>query len=459
MYESKDYLTAVRIGLDSISNAQIKNSKQFGERFMNLIYSLFSADVLQLFNEFKRIFPSYMELILSNENIEPPVGYANHAYLLRCNLAATVFQFYAGNASIDDIKETIRLLNLWSRRAINVEELEADNSKLLKLAELILKDKDSFFTAKFKLPFSLPLPDGLYEINTIGDAKAISVEHFSVIDETSRVGDSHFSRVQITIKGYSCFYSSWMGPNLENENSEPRYIQQILIAVNKIILHTKLIDESLRLVLVSHKDLEHLSYIQYDGDGDEFQYLLKLGFDGWLKRASKQELSENQVNTLALRLKNRKLLLHEELYAQALIERGNMNFIGAFYLLNSASEAMIDNYLILLAKRHGKLEEYERFMKGDSFCSKCELFKAQTTIKPPRASSPPSPFQILKFLQEITLATPQEVSQLKKSLGKVRSDKMRNDLSHGRKSEVPVIVVDDAILGIKEMSKSFSALF
>lgn len=459
MWEAKNHIAAVEIGLNSVGITKIRSSKQFTEKFLNLAYALFSAGELSLFNEFKRIFPSYMQLIALGERLEPPIGYHNHACLMQHNLMATVFQFYKGSAKLDDVKEAHRLLLLWSNRTPDKDRLEAANSKLVMLAEFIEKGKAPFFTIRFKLPFSLPLPNGSYEIETGAGAKTISIESFTAADVSSRLGDRHFSCVEVKVIGFTCTNNYWLGPDLENEHQAPQNIQIALLVVNQVILNAKLLNETIRLILASQNDIGTAATTQYGGDGEQFHFSLSLGFGGsaLVDSLSRQELSAEQVKELTERLMNRKMLLHEEIYAHALIERENMNLIGAFYLLNSATEAMIDHYLLMLSEIKGRLETYEQFRKGDSYCFTCELFRDAVIIKePPRAVVPPSPFQKLKLLQEIGIGVASDVRQLQSMLAKIRNDKMRNELTHGRRSYIPSGVVNDAFLSFQKLKYVFS---
>lgn len=305
----------------------------------------------------------------------------------------------------------------------------------------------------------MPLPNGLYEIKEALGSIAFAVESFTAADVSSRLGDRHFSKIEIKVKGFTCTDNYWRGPSLDDERQEPRNTQLALRLINQVILNAKLTNESLRLVLASQNDIGNVTTTQYDGDGEMFHFSLALGFGGFalVDVLSKQELNEEQTKQLAVRLTNRQLLLHEELYAQALIERASMNLTGAFYLLNSASEAMIDYYLALLSGLKGKIEIFEQFMKGNSFCTSCDLFNAaKNVLEPPRAVLPPSPFQKLKFLQEIGCVTAGEVRRLQSMLSRVRSDKMRNDLAHGRSNSLRASVVDDAIRGFQELRDFFS---
>ncbi|MBI4741832.1 MAG: hypothetical protein HY777_09865 [Betaproteobacteria bacterium] len=151
--------------------------------------------------------------------------------------------------------------------------------------------------------------------------------------------------------------------------------------------------------------------------------------------------------------------MHESLYAQALIQRGAENAVGAYCLLNSATEAMIDRFLFSLCEKVEASNELERFLLGESISTTCELFKASPiAVDPPRSANPPSPFQRLKFLQEIGIVKPSEVRRLQKLLTTVRNDGMRNDLSHGRKGGIPSVAVDNAIAAFRDLRSAFQAL-
>lgn len=461
MWEANNHVASVKIGLDNLGNIKIKSGEQFAEKFLNLAYALFSACELSLFNEFKRIFPSYMQLIALNERLDPLIGYHNHAFLMQHNLMATVFQFYQGSGRVDDVKEACKLLEIWTNRVPDKEKFQAENTKLVKLVELMEQKNHPYFTISFKLPLWLPLPDGTYEINTIAGVEAISVESFTDQSVSSRLGDRHFSNVEVKVKGFTSTSNYWLGPNLENEYRVPWNIQIALLVVNQVILNAKLLDASLRLVLASDNDIGTAITTQYDGDGEQFHFSISLGFGGLalVDCLSRQELGEKQANELSDRLMNHKLLLHEELYSQALIDRGNMNLIGAFYLLNSAAEAMIDYFVSLVAEIKGKSEVYGQFMKGNSYCLQCDFFKTSVSnAEPPRAAVPPSVFQQIKYLQEIDLLSSKEVRRLQGILAKVRNDSMRNELAHGRRNDIPMSVVDKAIHGVQELSNIFTAL-
>lgn len=458
IWETKDHIEAIETGLEICNSNKVTSPEQL----LKLLYSLYSASELCLFNEFKRIFPYYINIIHKNNKLEPPSGYHNHACLMQHNLMSSVFQLYQGDGDCDDIKDALQLLLFWTERVPNQEKFNAFNFKLIKLARLILNEKKPpFFIISFKLPFSLPLSDGTYEIKTIARVKSISIKSFSATNLTSRIGDRHFCDVEIKVEGFTKTDNYWSGPNLANQYHESWNIQLALLVINRVILHAKLLNESLRLVLASTNDIGTARTIQYDGNDEEFHFSLALGFGGFalVDALSKQELNQEQVSVLAEKLITSELLLHEELYAQTLIERGDMNLIGAFYLLNSATEAMIDHFLFSLAIKIGRLELYEQFMIGNSYCFKCDIFKNQANIiEPPQAANPPSLFQKISLFKKMELMSSKQVRNMQNILSKIRNDKMRNEITHGRRNNISNVLVDNAISQFQELKESLNNL-
>lgn len=460
MWEANQHAEAVRIGLANARAAKFKNSQQFCERLMNLIYGLISASELKLFNEFKLIFPEYINTINTNIQAEPPCGYRNHVCLMQHNLMATLFQLYEDKCQLADVQAAVQLLQQWTDRAPDRTIFEEFNLRLIRLAELILTDsKNPYFTIEFKLPFSLPLPNGTYEVRTIRNVESITIEHFISQVDTSHIGDRHFCRVSVRITGFTSTDNYWHGPDLNSVYLEPRNSRLALQVVNQIILNIKLLDESMRMVLASINDIGNVSTVQHNGEGEMFHAAIALTFGGHalVNVLTKQELDKESLKELELRLNSRTLCLHEELYSQALIEQGNMNLTSAFYLLNSANEAMIEHFIFSFAESNGKTDLYNEFMEGVSECQQCDLFKAQSAVPVPRRAMPPSPYSMLKFLQTLNLASSREVRDLQSALSKVRSDKWRNDLIHGRTSHVPHKVVDEAIKGFQELKIFFDS--
>jgi len=459
-WEAQDYLSAVKVGLATIVPSKYKNSIHFAEVFLNLAYALYGASQANLFNEFKRIFSKYMAIVAPRD-IEPSIGYHNHAVLMQQNLFATIFQYYENICSIDEIRAAEALLVRFSARAPNPRLLEEHNEKLLRMARLILLGKHPYFIVSFKLPFALPIPDGKYEVGYVSGKSTIAVEGFTADDVSSRIADRHFSRVEVTMRGLTCTNNYWSGPDIESDHQEPRNSRLALSVVNRVVLGAKLVDESLRLVMASQRDIGHVVTTQYDGDDNVFHLSIGLTFGGltMVDALSRQEVTPEQCQSLSERLSAKAIAMHESLYAQALIQRGAENLVGAYYLLNSATEAMIDHFLFSLCEKVEASNELQRFLLGESICTTCELFKASpTAVNPPRLANPPSPFQRLKFLQEIGIAKASEVRHLQKLLAAVRNDDMRNDLSHGRKGDIPSVAVDSAVAAFRNLKSAFQAL-
>lgn len=458
LWEEKKYRESVEIGKSYLKKS-IKDSDEFTEVFLNLSYSLYSASELQLFNEFKLIFTKYISLI-SDKKIEPPIGYHNHVCLLQQNVLASIFQFYEGDCILEDVKSAHKMLVCCSEYLLNKEKFVEFNSQLNSLVHQIsLESKDIYYCIQFKLPFSLPLPNGTYEIKYIKNLQSISVNTFRANEVTSRIGDRYFSDIELKFKGYTHTDNYWLGPNLTNGQEFPQNANHALNAINQLIINAKLADEELRLVLTTYNDIGTISTRQFDGNGHLHKLSLGLGFGGHalVDILSAQELKGKKLDNFLQKLKNSKPLLHDELYSNALIEYTNLNQLGAFYLLNSATEAMVDYFLERIASKNNQFDKYQEYFDGKSYCLECEIYKTNPTREPPRKPIPPSPFKKLKLLQLLDVATSGEVKNLQRSMSKIRSDDLRNDLTHGRSNIIPRQIVITGIKEFKVLKEFFEA--
>lgn len=450
-WEDKKHFEAVRVGLEQLSIEEVGSKEEFSSLFLNLTYSLFSASEVKLYDDFINIFVRYMSIINRAIDEEPPIGYHNHACLMQHNLMATIFKYYIGECDLNDIEEANALVKFWSDRAGNPENLNDANAKLLKLSHLILDSKHPYYVVSFRLPFALPVPNGKYSLAAIGNVKTIRLESREYADLTSVIGDRHFSVVEVKVKGFTSTDNYWQGPSLDCLE-KPFNLDICLKTLNEIILRTKLIKEGLRLKTISHQDIGRSTTVQYNREGEEFHSTISFGFggDSLVDVLSKQELEEHEIEVLLKQLSASKLNLHEELFAEALIEEANANLTSAFYLLNSSCEALIEYSAFRVAEKKGRIEEYKAFMQGKSFCLECDLFKSNySNFEPPKKTMPPSLFTQLKFFKVIGIASNKELREIRKCLCKIRNDNLRNSLIHGRTNEIPRNAVSDAIEGYK----------
>ncbi|MGE4396699.1 MAG: hypothetical protein AB7D34_04480 [Sulfurimonas sp.] len=458
--EDKKYIQAVEVGLAQLNVVEVRTQEEFTKLFLNLAYSLYAASEINLYNEFLKIFDCYIGIITKNPELEPPIGFHNHACLMQHNLMATLFKYYDAGGDLEEIKKAIDLLKFWTSKVPEQSKFEDVNSKLLKLSNLIFESKPPYYVVEFRLPLALPLPDGKYNIRTIGNVMSIEIENRKYENITSIVGDRYFSSLKLKVKGFTCTNNYWNGPSL-SDNDAPYNLNICIKAVNEILLAIKLTREDFRLKTISHQDIGKSITNQFNGDGESFHTTINLGFggDALVDVLSKQELNEDDIQVLINKLKTSKLEIHEELFSEALMEQSNDNTTGAFYLLNSSCESLIQKYVYLAAEENNKVSEYEQFMTGKSFCSDCDLFKnASGGLEPPRKAMPPSLFSQLKFFKEIGLSTSSDLKEMRRFLFKIRNDDLRNSLIHGRINHIPRSTLNEAFENYKALKKILSTL-
>ena len=456
-WEKENYIESIEIGKNYLEK-NIRHADEFTELYLNLAYALYSASKIHLYNEFKILFRRYISLISDRDN-EPPIGYHNHVCLLQQNVIASIFQLYEGMCEEYDVESAYQMLVEWSESLLDKENFVEFNSRLGSLVhQILIERKDIYYCIKLKLPFSIPLPDGIYEVNCIKNLQEFSVNTFKSDDLSSRIGDRYFSDIELKFKGYTNTDNYWFGPNISDQEF-PKNAQLALSAVNHMILNAKLSDENLRLFLATYNDIGTISTRQFDGNGELYHYSIGLGLGGnsLVDVLTAQTIGESKLDNLIQRLKKVKHPLHDELFANALIENSNLNLVGAFYLLNSATEAMIDYFLEIIAINHNQAEVYEEYFAGKSYCLECEIYKTHPTLEPPRKPMPPSTFQKLKLLNLLNVATRHEVESLQSSVSKIRYDNLRNNLTHGRRFKIPSKILVDAIKEFKILRSFFES--
>lgn len=363
LWEKQKYIEAVRIGFDQLTEDAPQSAEQFTSIFLNLAYSLYAASEIYVFHDFQKIFSKYLNIINSNLQLEPPIGYHNNARLFQHHVMATIFDFYFGGSRERDIRRSVRKLEYWYSKVVENQEYNGFNSKLIRLANLIDKSKHPYFVVKFRMPFSLPLPDGEYALGSFKNVNSITIETKKLRDVTSSVGDRYFSTAYVNITGFTTTSNYWTGPSIE-QTQVPFNLNICLKALNELIFQIKLINEGIRVKTVCRQDIGQSTTIQYDGDGKEFQSTINfgLGGDALVDVLSKQELTEKEKSTLVKKMQSSKLKLHEELFSEALIEFSNENLTGSFYLLNSACESLIERSLYEVSVQKNRESEYNLFM-------------------------------------------------------------------------------------------------
>jgi hypothetical protein len=212
---------------------------------------------------------------------------------------------------------------------------------------------------------------------------------------------------------------------------------------------------------VSYKELGRHNICQFDGENDSVHMAIAFGMggDAMVDVLSKQELDQAGLDRFMEMLHSGKLTLHDEIFAEALIQQSNANWSGAFYLINSGCESMISTYLFQVCEKRNLTNEYNAFIAGRSICLKCELYKAKAiNIEPPQPVMAPSLFSQIKFLKDIGAATPIQFKAMKSALSNLRNDALRNDLVHGRIKDIPASAVTKAISAYKLISATLATI-
>jgi len=455
-----NHMAAVKAGLDVLNKTEAKfNINEIGEIFIELTAALYSASDKFLFLDFIKLYELYNKLTSFDLNKEPPNGYRNHALLILSNVKSNLFAYYEQLRSWQDLHTSVAQLELASTKVDSSQNMQEHFREIIFMARSALKGMDPYYVVSFRLPYALPVPDGEYDIQQ-NNAIKLTIETKPIANLTSLIGDRYFSKVDIKFKGFTTTNHFWGGP-VVNENREPYNISKCIKIINNIILRAKLIDKQLSLVSLSHSSIGKIHIVQYYHDGQTFHQTISFTFggDSLVEALSKQELSADNTLKLFKDFNDHPLSLHDELYSNALMHKDNSSHTNAFYMLNSAFEAMLIYYLKRFSEESSKSEEFDEFMKGKSRCDYCELFKNSGTLEPIIGSMAPSAFAQIKYFKKISNITNSQISTLNSLVNRLRNDSYRNNLVHGKITSIPENIIDDSFksyLAIQELMSNLN---
>lgn len=357
----------------------------------------------------------------------------NQVCYVYSNLKATLIQYYLGNCTQLDLHNAIVQLELWTSKVKTTDEFDNQVCKLIRLSRDILQGFYPYYIIKFKFAFSLPIPDGEYEVST-QNLQMFTIKSFSDSTVVSKVGDRFFSEISLKMKGYTVTDRHWRGPYIDGQTEV--HTDFCLNFINELILKIKLLEPTFRIAELVEDDLGSVFIDQYTHDNEQLQSVIHFSSGGlsFANILSKQVLSSEQLQNV---LTSDKLHLFEMLYGQACIARDRGEDVKAFYILNSALESAIAHYLDKLANESQKMPELTEFLEGRSKCLDCELFTASELQEPPYGNMVPSISAQIQFLSNISIITNSQRRRLNSCVYKVKGQDVRNDLVHGRISTVP----------------------
>ncbi|WP_394125795.1 hypothetical protein [Vibrio hepatarius] len=440
----KDYRLLVKNGLKVVekyvtSDQFFSNSEIFSSSMRAVFDGLQSADEMNWSGDYIKLYHfhnqiisrPYINDIINGEAL--PCSKHNQICYVYSNLRATLIQYYLGYCTKLDLHNAVVQLELWASIVKINDEFDDQVREYIRLSREALKGLSPYYIIKFKFAFSLPIPDGEYEVNT-QNLQTFTVKSFSDSTVVSKVGDRFFSEISLKMTGYTVTDRHWCGPSIDGQTEV--HTDFCLSFINELILKIKIAEPTVRIAELAEDDLGNVSIEQYTHNNERLNSTLHFSM-GSLSVAnilSKQVLNPEQIDNV---LTSESLRLFEKLHGQACIARDRGEDVKAFYILNSALESAIAHYLDKLANASQKMPELTEFLEGRSKCLDCELFTASELQEPPHRNMVPSISAQIKFLSNISTVTGAQRKRLNSCIYKVKGQDVRNDLVHGKIATVP----------------------
>ncbi|TFH89660.1 tetratricopeptide repeat protein [Vibrio ouci] len=434
LYDKRKFSETVKLGIELLTSIG-KKSLITEKEIRAITRALSAANKEYLYQDYFTLFKFYLSIYNLNSNFEP---YPNSKFFYQFaafNVASAIHLYIQGKIDKSELTNARSLMDaLVTKKQID-DEIHNYAVEVIKIADDIDDGIFPYYTVELELPFSLPFKDSIISLNDNQyNIKKVQINTNKKDTVTSDFGDRYFSIIKFTVKGFTSTNAFWEGASsLEKNDSN---LDLFISATNDIIRKSILIHDKINIRLINQSDINALPIVQYNGEGTKFAHSIIWGFGC---SSAADILSHNKVElekqSLILNDNAFSTNLYEEILADALIEKGRSNNTPSFYLLNASLEAMIEFYLLRFSSKFDLLKTTERFLSGESACNSCKLYSKYSEelgSDEKRPAMAPSVFAQIKELSNICDIKGSKKRKLNKYVSKVRNDKLRNKLIHGK---------------------------
>lgn len=451
-------MESIKIAIELKEKYVFNSSSDFTSYFMSLTSALRSASEKKLYDDFLQIFPKYKAIIQAYPNKEPPTGFHNNAIFFQFNMTALLYSYFTYKTIlIADLRLAIEELSFWTSKVDDKSSFEEPNKKLVELVESVIAKESIYYTIEFNMPYHIPLEDGIYELSFNDKIVGVETHLLKSDDLVSFNKDRFFSKIKLTIQGFTNCDAYWMGPSIKNLNSESStLLMQILEIMNNFIMRIKLFDNNVKIHMITADDIGRITTEQFYSNGNQYHMSMALQLSGlsMVDVLSAQKV-EGDVEDFRKNIFDSELLLYEELFSIALIDYSNENYLSAFMILHSATEAMIEWYLKSYCYITNKIEFYDNLMSGTSMYEDCQIYLEKQHDEanyeyPIKTNIPSLMTQVKRVLMEAGIVNT-EIRKISKLINKIKQDSLRNDLIHGRKRNVLRGEISSSLQYFKEL--------
>ena len=461
MWKNQQYIDATKEGLEVIRHERNEdlNQDQFTYYWITYTYSALSAYEAKLFVDACEIFRALFKFI-DPWKYELPCDQIYYIVLLEHYLESLLYCYFNGETYLETTINAVVDIII-HRSKVNFKETSSSFESSMKLINASKNGKYPYYTYTVKLPYALPISNDDYKIQAIENVENIKVHRYHVPDLTAIDGTRFFSKVIIRLRGFAPTDAYWLGDSVNNYGQDFSVSNKIVRVLNEFITYISQYGNPIFLSYISDIQIGNITVNQYDGEDELYHFSHAMRFSGntMVDAINHIKNIDNEVEMKKRLSLDNPLELYIKLENMGRLQRKNGLYVESFMILNSAVESLIEISVRELARLKGKEAKYEDFIMPKSICLGCEFIEGSTieesSLKPGPA---PSIFQYPKFLKDIEAITGKEARKLTRLFSKIRNDKTRNKLMHGKISNVDIRVVDETIEYLEELKCLFEEL-
>ncbi len=464
-WETQKYIESVKAGLTVLNNnfdSKFKNGARFTFFLLSISYAALSASELDCYYDAKRLYDKYFEIV-PFQSKELPCSEEQFICHLERYLECLTYYYFNDKQQFDPI-----LIEICECIKHRIKNLAADEKKqiffgFIESFEPLVTDFENgllpYYEYSFELPFAIPLPEGSYPVANIYNAINVTLKHKFKDDVVSLAGNRFFTNLTIRMKGSTSTNGYWQGPSLEMQGYEFSNMGRALEVINLFNQYILNIEPTsfISRVVINHIGNFHTSL--FTGAGIQIKSSIAMSFGGNALADVVNTinfLSTPQISELMQNLNGTEPLpLYKNLEITAKINLQNGLPTEAFYNINSSFEAMLVSLGNKLCEKHNIVEHFNKYYEGAGICEVCPIVAENKEIKIPDSlpKKPPSVFSFSKFLLSHKIVSKVESRMINSLITKIRQDKERNDLMHGRILFVTPEVVHRSLLSMLELER------
>lgn len=309
------------------------------------------------------------------------------------------------------------------------------------------------YEVAFYYPFDPIIPDYVFDLE-----KCYPYISMSVV-RVPRDKDS-LTCFKFKAYGFINIDLNWEGPRWENRHKLPA-VKKALSIVNLMLLQAVKASPGKMVLPYNIEQVSTVSMHQYRCNGVQTIFNgLVTGTDftaHWVGNncswhsftpEEMQELNRRVVATY-----DNKSFVTTFHHATNLLSGGF--YTESFLLFCFCCEGFVYHWCEEIAKIYGEEQQYIEFSeRKQSCCDDCDLY-IDRSIEPHNKGMEPTLFSNLKYLEEKRWINSTECKKLRELVSKIRQDKLRNNIVHGKVFGATKANADEALTYILEMQEVF----